>query len=198
LNEDNWEYIIIEKMKLLFYNESTNRIDELNQARRILSYIERIFSSPSYGEAFVYFLKYGAATAWILQVDLEMPEATAYRCLKKLRSLNLIERARRVRISKNTGGGPKPSVWALQGASSEQVAEAIIRHSRSLSPKYRVAEKLVQRALDRFYTIRNKNETSLQALTGEARAMNVRASERRDVAWIAMMMLKDKGVKVWG
>jgi len=61
-----------------------------------------------------------------------MPEATAYRALKQLKSLGFIVPALKVSKVKNSRGGPRPNVWALEGASQEEVARAYheMRESR--------------------------------------------------------------------
>ena len=61
-----------------------------------------------------------------------MPEATAYRSLKQLRFLGFVVPALKVSKVKRSKGGPRPTVWALEGASQEEVTRAYheMRESR--------------------------------------------------------------------
>jgi len=83
-------------------------------------------------KVFKYFCLHGAATAWTLQNELDMPEATAYRSLKQLRFLGFVVPALKVSKVKRSKGGPRPTVWALEGASQEEVTRAYheMRESR--------------------------------------------------------------------
>ena len=103
-----------------------------NSTLIILSKLRRIFASKAVSEAFTYFCLHGAATAWALRNELDMPEATAYRALKQLRILGFIVPALKVSKVRLSKGGPRPTVWALEGASHEEVARAYheIRESR--------------------------------------------------------------------
>ena len=109
---------IVYAFKLLLYkgdNNSTNII---------LSKLRRIFSSEAVSEVFTYFCQHGAATAWVIQCQLDMPEATTYRALKQLRILGFIVPAIKVSKMKRSKGGPRPTVWALEGATQEEVTKA--------------------------------------------------------------------------
>jgi len=184
-------------MKLLFYNESTNSLDRVREARKILSLIESIFNSGSTGEVLLYLLDRGAATAWLLQVDLELPEATVYRTLKRLRSMDLVVDAIKVHNIKGSRGGPRPIVWALQGAHTEDVARAMRDHHRALSPKYRVAEQFVQTVIEPYL----KRNTQVNGIDYK-QIFNFVSEEETpfhigDIAELAATILHDQGVKVW-
>ena len=103
-----------------------------NSTRIVLSKLRSIFGSKAVSEVFTYFCLHGAATGWTLRNELDMPEATAYRALKQLRSLGFIEPALKVSKISHSKGGPRPTVWALEGASQEEVARAYhdMRESR--------------------------------------------------------------------
>ena len=103
-----------------------------NSTHIVLSKLRSIFASKAISEVFTYFCLHGATTAWVLQSDLNMPEATAYRALKQLRILGFIVPALKVSKMNRSKGGPRPTVWALEGASQEEVARAYheMRESR--------------------------------------------------------------------
>ena len=126
VDEDNPVYDIIQTFKLLFKQR------ESDSTHTILSKLRSIFASEAISKVFTYFCLHGAATAWNLRNELDMPEATAYRALKQLRSLGFIVPAMKVSKIRQSRGGPRPTVWALEGASQEEVAKAYheIRESR--------------------------------------------------------------------
>ena len=103
-----------------------------NSTRIVLSKLRSIFGSVAVSEVFTYFCLHGAATGWALRNELEMPEANAYRALKQLKTLGFIVPAMKVSKVRLSKGGPRPTVWALEGASHEEVANAYheMRESR--------------------------------------------------------------------
>ena len=103
-----------------------------NSTRIVLSKLQSIFCSVAISQVFTYFCLHGAATGWALQKELDMPEATAYRALKQLRILGFVTPALKVGKVRHSKGGPRPNVWALEGASQEEVARAyhMLRESR--------------------------------------------------------------------
>lgn len=117
---------IIQAFKSLFKER------ESDSTRIILSKLRRIFASKVLSEAFTYFCQHGAATGWTLQNELDMPESTAYRALKQLRVLGFIVPALRVSKIRYSKGGPRPIVWALEGTSPDEVADALRLHYRLL------------------------------------------------------------------
>ena len=103
-----------------------------NSTHIVLSKLRSIFASKAVSEVFTYFCLHGAATGWALRNDLNMPEANAYRALKQLKTMGFIVPAMKVTKVNRSKGGPRPTVWALEGASQEEVARAYheIRESR--------------------------------------------------------------------
>jgi len=95
-----------------------------NDSVRILSEIRSIFGSKAVSKIFIYFCLHGAATAWELQRELDMAEATTYRALSHLKSLGFITPALKVSKFRHSKGGPRPIVWAIEGASQEEVTRA--------------------------------------------------------------------------
>ena len=109
---------IVCAFKLLFEKRDSN------STRIILSKLRSIFGSKVVSEVFTYFCLHGAATGWALRNELDMPEANAYRALKQLRTLGFVSPALKVSKVKLSKGGPRPVVWALEGASQEEIARA--------------------------------------------------------------------------
>lgn len=193
-NESNSQIILLQKMKLLLSYESINPLDRVREAQQLLSFIESIFSSSTTGAVFMYLLERGAATSWLLQVNLEIPEATTYQALKRLRRMQLITPELRITRKKYGKGGPRPVVWALLTATPEDVAVAARDHHRALSPNYRVAEELVQYLLEEFV---QEEITYRQILEHAKHKLTMSTQRIRDVSELSAIILKEKGIRVW-
>lgn len=188
---------LIRKIRLLLPNGENNLTKRVVAVRELVAFLENIMRSAATSEVFFYLLEHGAATAWLLQVELQMPEATAYRALKKLRVMDIVVDAITIRHQTGARGGPRPTVWALQGTSPEVVAAAIRKHQRALSPKYRVAEKFVQDILEPHLN----RDPSGRGITFNQIIRYSRGQtapyRNRDIADLAATILTMKGIKVW-
>jgi len=193
-NESNSQKIMIEKMKLLLYDESNNPLDRVKEAQRLLSFLKSIFMSPTTGAVFMYLLDHGAASSWVLQVNLEIPEPTAYQALKRLRSMQLITPEMKITRKRYGKGGPRPIVWALITATTDDVACAVRDHHRSLSPNYRVAEEFVQALLPEIH---QEQITYTMLLLKANQSLEMSKQRIRDVTELAALCLQEKGIKVW-
>lgn len=193
-NDNNLDEIITFYRKLLSSNEGTNLRQRINNIREILSFSENIFSSQSVAMIFLYFCLNGAGTAWTLQKELHIPEATVYRALKKLRTLGVIFPALKVSKVRRSRGGPRPIVWAIMGASTEEISRALRLHFRSLSPKYCVAERLAQTILDRY--VKNGREITYREILIFVKELKI-PFEKCDIAELIAQYLNEIGVKVW-
>lgn len=182
--------------RLLLLNEENELGATVKTIQELLSFSAKIFSSSSISEAFLYFCLKGAATAWTLQHDLKMPEATVYRALKRLRSLNIVIPAIKVSKIRNSKGGPRPTVWALRNASTDEISKTLRLHFRLLSPKYRVAEEVAQTILDEHILKRQVQELSYREIVIFIREHNV-PFRTPDIADLAASYLQDKGIKIW-
>ena len=189
-------YDIVYAFKLLLIKRGSNLSSNVVQARAILSKIRGIFGNDSTSEVFFYLCLHGAVTAWVLQCQLEMPEATAYRALKQLRSLGFIVPALKVSKVRNSKGGPRPTVWALEGASTDEVAIALKLHYRMLSPKYRIAEEVAQTIIDEYMKPRHATEISYREIVIHIKELKI-PFRAPDIADLAATYLHEKGIKVW-
>jgi predicted transcriptional regulator len=149
-NEANFAKYVEVFRKLLLLNEKNDLATTLKNIQELMSFSEKIFSSSAVSEAFLYFCLHGAATAWVLQCELNMPEATVYRALKRLRAMEVVVPALKVSKLKRSKGGPRPTVWAIDTATPDEVAKALKHHYRMLSPKFRVAEAVAQTILEEY------------------------------------------------
>lgn len=124
---------LIKSFRILLSKCEKYSIDRLTWTRRIHSLCRGVFGSEAVAEAFLYLCSRGAVTAWLLQVQLGLSEASAYRVLKHLRSLQLVEPVLKLPRKKLKRSGPIPKIWGLVGSyTGEDVAFCIILHYRSL------------------------------------------------------------------
>jgi DNA-binding IclR family transcriptional regulator len=75
-----------------------------------------------------YFIEHGAASSWVLQVKLKLPEASVYRALKELRRYDIIVEAMKASKKGRARGGPRPTIWGLWDAHHRKVYAALQLH----------------------------------------------------------------------
>lgn len=182
--------------QLLHLNKKNNLATTLKNIQELLTFTEQVFSSSAVAEVFLYFCLHGASTAWILQNELSLPEATAYRALKRLRSMGIVVPALKVSKVPSSKGGPRPTVWALEGSSNEEVAKSLRLHFKLLSPKFQVAETVAQTILEEYIIKRNVNEISYQEIMVQVKALHI-PFRTPDIANLAATYLNERGIKVW-
>ena len=178
---------IIQAFKALF---------KQHESDTILSKLRSIFGSDATSEVFTYFCLHGASTAWVIQCRLEMTEPTAYRSLKQLRSIGVIASALKISHVKQSKGGPRPTVWAIEDASPDEVAEALRCHYQMLSPKYKMAEKVAQKILDEIHEMGRPLEINYSDIMDQVKELKS-SFTTPDIADLATQYLHEKGIKIW-
>ena len=192
---DYSRYIVL--FRQLFTRDKNNNIaNTLARIHGLLSFSKSIFTSRAVAEAFLYFCLKGAATAWILQNELDMPEATAYRALKRLRSLGVVVPTVRITKIKASKGGPRPTIWAFEDSSAEEVGAALRLHYQLLSPKFRVAREVAQTILEEHLSPRQVMEITYREIVIQVKELSI-PFRHSDVADLAAQYLGEQGVKVW-
>jgi len=186
---------IIRAFQIILRNDRIIPGNALAYDREILSACGRIFRSDAIAQAFLYLCRHGAATWWLLQVWLGLPETTAHRMLRNLKALGIVEPILKVPQRRMRYSGPMPTIWGLLGCNDEEVAQAVTLHYRTLSPKYRAAEKVAQTILDEF-TVNQPMEVKYTDIMQRVRAMKIPYGGP-DVADLASQYLHEKGIKVW-
>ena len=194
--ERNFGRFIEVYRKLMLLNENNNLATTLKNIQELLTFTEKVFSSPAVAEVFLYFCLHGASTAWVLQNELSLPEATAYRALKRLRSIGIVVPALKVSKVMSSKGGPRPTVWSLEGSSNDEVAKSLRLHYQLLSPKFQVAETVAQTILEEYITKRNVDEISYREIVVQVKALQV-PFRTPDIADLAATYLNERGIKVW-
>jgi hypothetical protein len=125
-----------------------------------------------------------------------MPEATVYRALKRLRAMGVVLPALKVSKVKRSKGGPRPTVWAIESASRDEVSNALKHHYRMLSPKFRIAEEVAQTILDEFIGKPEPLEINYREIMIHVRELKI-PFKGPDIADLAAQYLHEKGIKVW-
>jgi len=116
--------------------------------------------------------------------------------LRNLKALEVAEPILKVPQRRMRRSGPMPTIWGLVGHCSDgEVAMAVTLHYRTLSPKYRAAEKVAQTILDEF-RLDQPLEVKYRDIMQKVRAMKIPYSGP-DVADLAAQYLHEKGIKVW-
>lgn len=110
---------VIHTFKALFKHR------ESDSTRIILSKLHRVFSSKAVAGAFAYFCLHGAATSLILRNELDVSEDTSHRVIQRLSSLGFIVPVSKVSRFIHGKGGACSTIWALEDASPNEVAEAL-------------------------------------------------------------------------
>jgi len=182
--------------ELLSLNEGENIASTLKNIYELLSFSKKIFSSSAVAEIFAYLCLHGASTALVLQISLNLPDATAYRALRHLRSLGVVIPAVKSSKRHKARGGPRPTVWALEGADTDEVATAMRLHYQMLSPKFRVAEKVAQTILEEYINKRNVSEISYKEIIIQVKELTI-PFRTPDIAELAANYLHDRGIKIW-
>jgi len=182
--------------RLLLSDERDNLKRDSRKIDRLFPLCKRIFSSDSVAKVFLYLCLHGAATAWILQVKLNLAEATAYRALKQLRTLNIIKPAVRVPKKTDSKGGPRPTVWAIEGATTEEISEALKLHIKMTSPKYRIAEEVAQTILDNYLSKSRTLEITYREIVLQIKRLRI-PFNTSDIAELTAQYLYERGIRIW-
>jgi len=90
---------------------------------------------------------------------------------------------------------PDHHIFLVRHCSDEEVNRVVTLHYRTLSPKYKAAEKVAQTILDEF-TLDRPLEVRYTEIMQRIRAMKIPYSGP-DVADLAAQYLHEKGIKVW-
>ena len=182
--------------QLLLLNEKNDLATTLKNIQELMGFSEKIFSSGAVSETFLYFCLNGASTAWVLQCELNMPEATVYRALKRLRAIGVLVPALKVSKVKRSKGGPRPTVWAIDTASPDEVSSALRLHYKMLSPKFRIAEEVAQTILDEYQEAGKPLEINYRDIMGQVKSLKI-PFKGPDIAELAAQYLHERGIKVW-
>ena len=199
-SENNPVYSIIYEIKLLLSYDKNNSISDVMSSRELLSYSEndldqvgKILSIRGLRRMAWYFLDYGAATASILQNRLGTTEPTTYRYMKDLKTFNFISLALKTRKPRGHKGGPRPDVWMVPYATTDDINDAQRLHRNLLSPNYLYAERMAQLMIDDYVVVKELTEVYRVNYIDFLRENNVKSVNIPDIVMMSIQYFKEKG-----
>jgi len=187
---------ILNEIKLIVFKKTNNLSERFVESEKLVRVFNTIFSSKKTSVVFLYLLEHGACTSYTLQVHLDISKDRTYVCLKKLSKLGLVFPVRKIPKHRNKRGGPRPHVWALVGATRDDIARAIRIHYRSQSPKYRVAEEIANSFITDYLSKRGIDEIGYTEVFNYIKEKDIPFLPV-DIAQIASDYLREQGIKVW-
>ncbi len=110
---------------------------------QLLRRYESILDKKSRREVYYYFLENIVATAPLIQKQSTQSEQAIYRNVRWLNVHGFINSHGKIKNVKK-GGGPKPVLYALPGATSEQIARARIKIDKSYRQSHTLVLDLTQ------------------------------------------------------
>lgn len=187
-------YRSVFKRLLLSYEE--NIVPSREAFARLFSLCKSVFSAEGMGKTFLYMCVYGAGTALVLQSELRLTEPTVYRVLKQLTTIGVVRAGHKLPAARTSRGGPRPTIWSIEGATPEEVNAAIRTHSKLSSPKYKVAEEVAQTILDEYLSKRRSVEITYKEILVRIKTMKIPFSSG-DIADITAECLHERGIRIW-
>ena len=160
-----------------------------------LDQVGKILSNRGLRRVAWYFLDYGAATATILQNRLGMSQPTTYRFMTNLKAFNFISLAVRVRKARGKKGGPRPEVWMVPDATTDDINDAQRLHRNLMSPKYLYAESMAQLMLDEYILVKEITEISRVKYIEFLRDKKVKPAVIPDIVMISIPYFKEQGIR---
>jgi hypothetical protein len=182
--------------RLLLSDGDNFKMSYQSNFEQLFSLFKKIFAADSVAKVFLYLCLHGAATAWVLQAELNLAEPTAYRSLKQLRTLKIIRPAVKLPKKSDSKGGPRPTVWSIEGATTEEISEALRLHVKMISPKYRVAEEVAQTILDDYLSKKASLEITYREIVLQIKNLKL-PFNTPDIADLAAQYLHEKGIRIW-
>ncbi len=141
-----------------------------------------------------YFFKHGASSAWILRYKLQVHRREVYRSLETLRSNNLIQ------IKTTMRPTPKRKrsaiIWGSPDCTEAQVVEATKLYKRLTNPIYLRAESMGFAFLDQAMSLK-PSSIYRKELMDFLIEKKIKGHERKDMADMMTIYLKEQGFTVW-
>jgi len=183
-------YKNIENKLLLSFGDNNAEIRR-RDALLILSFFGSNITSRQTLDGAIFFLKNGAGTARDLQT-IGIPEATAYRMIKNLRSLGFIEPYTKLTF-RGKRGGPRPVLYAINGATAKEITQAADRYLRQSSRSYVFVDQVYQLTLNHI----EDQGIQYRKIFNVAKSAGCRGFKYQDVADIVAQRHQQEGIKVW-
>jgi len=190
----------VDRFKLFLSGEESNLKGGVVLPIQLLSRLAKISSSRKTVELLLYAVERRAFTALTAQAEMkDMTEATFYRCVKRLMANDMVVTPMKVprgpRRSRGRGG-PIPIIYSVVDYDPADLTEAVRRHNRFKSPKYREAHRVAQLILDEYIDMEaSKPEIRFTQIMEVLKARLRRAQP--DLADLVATDLHERGVAIW-
>jgi hypothetical protein len=193
IDENNSQYIILILKQLLFLFMTATPIRSATHAYQLFSKM-RIFK-PRLATILFYFMRDQAATPQVVLQDLDfISEAQFYRIVRELKTAGMIVPHQRVRSSKK--GGRRSLVYAIEGATQEDVINAIRKEEERSNPLLQTSRRIYQIVMDDFITPRGLKDFHYNQVLAVAKQLKMSGFYRVDVTKQVCKLLQHQGIKV--
>lgn len=193
IDESNPRYIILILKQLLFLFMTTTSIRSATHAYQLFSKM-RIFK-PRLATILFYFMRDQAATPQVILQDMDfVSEAQFYRIIRELRNAGMISAHQRVKSSKK--GGRRSLVYAIEGATQDDVIEAIRKEETRTNPLLQTSRRIYQIVMDDFITPRGLKDFHYNQVLAVAKQLKMSGFYRVDITNEVCKLLQHQGINV--
>ena len=193
IDENNPQYIILILKQLLFLFMTATSIGSISRTRELFSKM-RIFK-PNLATILFYFMRDQAATPQVALQDMDfISEAQFYRIIRELRNAGMIFAHQRVKSSKK--GGRRSLVYAIEGATQDDVIEAIRKEEARTNPLLQTSRRIYQIVMDDFITPRGLKDFHYNQVLAVAKQLKMSGFYRVDITREVCRLLQQEGIRV--
>lgn len=193
IDENNPRYIILILKQLLSLFMTVTSIGSLTQAHQLFSQM-RIFK-PKLATVLFYFMREQAATGQVALQDINfISEAQFYRIIRELKYAGLIFPHQRVRASRK--GGPRSLVYAIHGATQDDVINAIRKEEERSNPLLQTSHRVYQIIMEDFIEPRGLKDFHYNQVLAVTKDFNMSGFYKVDISKEVCKMLIRHGIRM--
>jgi len=145
-------------IELLLSYDSSNPFNPIQRAKTLLSWAESIVTSEIRKEIVFYLLENPASTTRVLLENINFPESSLHRELKKLVQLEIVEPIVKARYVKSIPGR-SPGIYGLKGHwRPDDIANAVEKYRQLKAPNYALIKTVSQSIMEDFLSPRMQTE----------------------------------------
>lgn len=186
----NFDPIIMKENQLIVTIGTINCFFTPTELKEILTRYEPILGQKARRSVYYYFLENIAATAPLIATESDLSVQAIHRHVKWLNKHGFIEAIGKIKGVKK--GGPRPVLYALPGATGEQIARARIKIDKSYRDSFNLVKNLTQKIFDDI-----KDEEIQYAKIVNLARKNSKGFDFIDIADQVARELHFRGIKVW-
>jgi len=182
----------VSEIMWLFQSCYNNDVEESLEIPAFFQEVWNILSSDVCRKVLGYLLTNGAASALVLRHRTGLSSSSIYWALDRLSSLGLLRKGVRIRAPNKK----RVTIHILVDCDMSLIQDAALLHMRTLSPKYRVAEKVAQLILDEYLSKKAAKEITYKEVLLQVKQLHLPFSVH-DIADLAAQYLHEQGVRIW-